>query len=151
MALQGDSSIDRESAANALHQGVSRFPLPQWSRRVCDIVAASTGLVLLSPILLITALAIKLGSRGPIFVHETLLGPDNQATKVLKFRLVEASSGNRNHARLTPIARIVGDSGIDELPRLFNVVRGNLSIVGRQNVPRWPDTALGVDLTRRID
>ena len=141
MALQGHSSIDREGAANPLQHRVSRFPLPQWSRRVCDIVAASTGLVLLSPILLVTALAIKLGSRGPIFVHDTLYAPDNRAIRVLKFRFEEASSATRNHSRPTPIARVLGGSGIEQLPRLFNVLSGELSIVGRQNLPRWPNAS----------
>jgi lipopolysaccharide/colanic/teichoic acid biosynthesis glycosyltransferase len=142
MALQDHSSINRDGAATALSHDVSRFLLPQWSRRLCDIVAASLGLVLLSPILLITALAIKLGSRGPIFIDETLVRADNQRIKVLRFRLVE-------NTRPTAVGRVLAHSGIDELPRLIDVLRGDLSIVGRQNVPRWSNVRSGVGLRRR--
>jgi len=151
MGFRDHHSINRDGAATALDHDVGGFRLPQWSRRVTDIVAASIGLVLLSPILLITALAIKLGSRGPILVHETLHGPDKRQIKVLKFRFEEASSAKRNNPRPTPLGRVLGDSGIDELPRLFNVLRGELSIVGRQNVQRWPDAASSLGLTRRTD
>lgn len=143
MAFHGDNPIDRAGTATALDDPVGGFGLSQFGRRLSDIIAALIGLVLLAPIFLVTALAIKLGSRGPIFIHETLHGPDNRAIKVLKFRFVEASSVGikRNHRRPTQVGVVLGHTGIDQLPRLFNVLRGDLSIVGRQNVQRWPDIA----------
>jgi lipopolysaccharide/colanic/teichoic acid biosynthesis glycosyltransferase len=143
MAFHGRNSIEGDGTATALGGPVSGFRLSQFGRRLCDIVAASIGLVVLAPILLITAVAIKLGSRGPIFIHETLHGPDNRAIEVLKFRFVETSSasGKRNNPRPTQLGLVLGHTGIEELPRLFSVLRGELSIVGRQNVQHWPGGA----------
>jgi Bacterial sugar transferase len=142
MAFQGDNSIERGGTAAALDDDVGGSWL-EFGRRLSDIVAALVGLVLLAPILLITAVAVKLSSRGPIFVRETLHGPDNHPIEVFKFRFAEGSSagGKRNNPRPTQLGLVLGHTDIDQLPRLVNVLRGELSIVGRQDVKRWPDTA----------
>jgi lipopolysaccharide/colanic/teichoic acid biosynthesis glycosyltransferase len=90
------------------------------------------GLTLFAPILLIISIAVKLGSRGPIFVRETKYRYD-RAIKVLKFRVVA-----RTNPRVTQVGQILNQTGIDELPQLFDVLRGEMSILGRRNVPRWP-------------
>jgi len=130
MALHGDNSIGRLSTV---------FGLGERVKRVVDIVAATVGLILFSPILLITSIAIKLDSQGPIFIREVRYAYNNRAIQVLKFRVVTTCvEGNRINARVTQLGQIVSQAGIDELPQFFNVLRGEMSIVGRRNVHRWP-------------
>ena len=84
------------------------------------------GLIILSPILLITSIAIKLDSQGPIFIRETLYGYSNRAIQALKFRVMTTCvEGN---PRVTQIGQMVSQAGIDELPQLFNVLLGEMSI-----------------------
>jgi lipopolysaccharide/colanic/teichoic acid biosynthesis glycosyltransferase len=135
MTLDGDKSIARVSRATV----VLAFGLNERVKRLFDIVAATMGLILFSPILLVTSIAIKLVSQGPIFIRETLYGYNNRAIQVLKFRVVTAcAEGNRIDPRVIQVAQILSQTGIDELPQLFDVLRGEMSIVGRQNVHRWP-------------
>jgi lipopolysaccharide/colanic/teichoic acid biosynthesis glycosyltransferase len=95
------------------------------------------GVVLFAPILLLVSLAISLDSGGPIFIRNALPGFNNQAIRVLRFRVAFAA-GNRINPRMTRVGQILSLTGIDELPQLINVVRGEMSIVGRPNVRRWP-------------
>jgi polysaccharide biosynthesis protein PslA len=103
-----------------------------FTARVLDILIAATGLALFAPILLLTAAAIKLDSQGPVFVRETRMASKNRRMKVLKFRLATGGP-HRGYARATRIGDILRDTGVAELPALFNVLRGDLSIVGRQD------------------
>jgi len=124
LELVGDKSVGRvQDAIVGKDEAV---------KRVFDIVAATMGLILFAPILLITFIAVKL-SRGPIFIRKTLYRYDNRAIQVLKFwaTCVEGD-------QISPLGQILSQSGIDELPQLFNVVRGEMSIFGRRNVHRWP-------------
>jgi putative colanic acid biosysnthesis UDP-glucose lipid carrier transferase len=115
------------------------FGLGERVKRLIDIEAAIIGLILFSPILLITSIAIKLDSQGPIFIREVRYACNNREIQVLKFRVVTTCmEGNRIKARVTQLGQIVSQSGIDELPQFFNVLRGEMSIVGRRNVHRWP-------------
>ena len=75
----GDKSIGRVSHATVRNDIVPAFGLDERVKRVFDIVAATMGLIILSPILLITSIAIKLDSQGPIFIRETLYGYGNRA------------------------------------------------------------------------
>jgi lipopolysaccharide/colanic/teichoic acid biosynthesis glycosyltransferase len=111
--------------------------LDQWTKRVVDIILATMGLILFAPILLLAFFAISLDSGGPIFTREALSGRDNQGIRVLKFRVAFAA-GNRIKPRMTRVGQILSQTGIDELPHLINVLRGEMSIVGRRNVCRWP-------------
>jgi lipopolysaccharide/colanic/teichoic acid biosynthesis glycosyltransferase len=115
---------------------VPGFELDQGIKRLFDIVAATASLILFSPIFLITSIAIRLDSPGPIFIHEALCGFNNRAIQVLKFRV--RAEGDRFNPTLTWVGQILSQTGIDELPQLFNVLRGEISIVGRRNVHRWP-------------
>jgi len=108
-------------------------------KRVFDIVAAAMGLILFAPILLIAAIALKRDSRGPIFIRKTLYGDDNRAVQAVRFRVVSAcEEGYRIKPGVAQVGQILSQAGIDELPQLFNVLRGEMSIVGRRNVHRWP-------------
>ena len=127
MALQDDESIGRTNS-----YAVLRNLLPAYAgKRLVDIAAAATGLVLFSPLLLIAFIAIRLDSLGPVLVRENRYGYKNRPIQVLKFRVVKiCAESDRSRARLTRIGRILSQTGIDELPRLVNVLRGEMSIVG---------------------
>jgi lipopolysaccharide/colanic/teichoic acid biosynthesis glycosyltransferase len=131
MASRGSKSTGRESDAAALSDVVAAFGPDQRIKRAIDVVTAAVGLILFSPILLITSIAIKFDSRGPIFIRETHFGCENRAIQVFKFRsVVDRGKGNWNKPpRLTRVGQIISQTGIDELPQFLNVLRGDVSIV----------------------
>jgi lipopolysaccharide/colanic/teichoic acid biosynthesis glycosyltransferase len=92
--------------------------------RIFEFAAAGTGVILLAPIFLVTAIAIKLESRGPIFIREPQFGRSNRVIQVLKFRFVRSGSWQRP----TRIGLVLGGTGLDQLPQLFNVLRGEMSL-----------------------
>ncbi|KTT72474.1 exopolysaccharide biosynthesis polyprenyl glycosylphosphotransferase [Sphingomonas endophytica] len=103
-----------------------------------DYLVAATALILLSPLLLVTALAIKLTSRGPIIFKQPRFGFNNHEILVWKFRSMYvdrqdvsgAARTTRGDPRVTPVGRLIRKLSIDELPQLWNVLRGEMSIVG---------------------
>ena len=103
--------------------------------RILELAAAVTGVILLAPILLVTAIAIKLDSDGPIFIREPKFGHGNRKIQLFKFRLVSACRDGTIRERSTRIGQILSETGIDEVPLLFNVMRGELSIVGPPSSP----------------
>lgn len=114
------------------------------AKRVFDIVVASAGLAALLPSLLLVALAIKLTSRGPILFRQRRYGLNNQRFIIYKFRTMYIDRGDESGVlqtregdeRVTPLGRILRRADLDELPQLFNVVRGDMSLVGpRPHVP----------------
>jgi len=137
MSLQGNKPVGRIAEATVLGEAVPVAGLDQGAKRIVDIILATMGLVLFAPILLLASLAISFGSGGPIFIWEAVPGCNNQAIRVLKFRLA-CTAGNRIDQRMTQVGQILSLTGIDELPQLINVLRGEMSIVGRRNVCRWP-------------
>jgi lipopolysaccharide/colanic/teichoic acid biosynthesis glycosyltransferase len=98
-------------------------------KRVFDILVAATGLIALSPLLVIVSLAIKLDSRGPIFVRHVQYWYDGRRIHVINFRC-RAFVRADDEDVTTNIGRILSRSGIDRLPMLLNVLRGEMSIVG---------------------
>jgi Undecaprenyl-phosphate glucose phosphotransferase len=125
---------------NVITFQVSSAPLSLFDlcvKRTFDIVAATAGLILFSPLFLCAAIAIKLDSRGPVFFRQLRHGYNKQAIGVLKFRtMTTLENGSdfrqvrRNDDRITPVGRILRRSNIDELPQLINVLMGQMSIVG---------------------
>jgi exopolysaccharide biosynthesis polyprenyl glycosylphosphotransferase len=114
---------------------LSRFDL--FVKRSFDLVFATIGLVVLSPLLLFVAIAIKLDSPGPVFFRQTRHGFNNEEIDVFKFRsMIVMENGNQftqateNDPRVTRLGRIMRGTNIDELPQLINVLRGDMSIVG---------------------
>ena len=103
-----------------------------------DLVLAGLGLVLLSPLLLLTALLIKLTSPGPILFVQPRFGFNNKEIGVYKFRSMYVAQQDvlgsartlKNDKRITPVGRVIRKLSIDELPQLWNVLRGEMSIVG---------------------
>jgi lipopolysaccharide/colanic/teichoic acid biosynthesis glycosyltransferase len=123
----------------------------QWMKRTADIVASGLLLLIASPLLLAVALLVKSSSPGPILFRQPRLGRNGQPFRVLKFRTMCADAeamlerdpelrtlylagGHKvpdsRDPRVTPIGRRLRASGIDELPQLLNVLRGEMSLVG---------------------
>jgi lipopolysaccharide/colanic/teichoic acid biosynthesis glycosyltransferase len=113
-------------------------------KRCFDVATASLLLILLAPGLLAIALAIKLTSHGPVFFRQSRYGTNSRDFEILKFRtmFIDASDPSgvtqtqRGDPRVTPLGRWLRQSSLDELPQLWNVIRGDMSLVGpRPHVP----------------
>ena len=119
---------------------LKRAPLDeteQFSKRVLDIVCAGLGLVLLSPLFAIVALAIWIDTPGPILFRQSRLGFNGKPFKIYKFRSMtvmedgpHVQQASRIDARVTAVGYWIRRLSIDELPQLLNVLRGEMSIVG---------------------
>jgi Undecaprenyl-phosphate glucose phosphotransferase len=106
-------------------------------KRAFDLVCATVGLIIISPLLLITSIAIKIDSAGPVLFRQVRHGFNNEEIHVLKFRSMTCMEDGRHFKqvveddpRVTRIGRIIRSTNIDELPQLINVLRGEMSIVG---------------------
>nr|WP_234816049.1 sugar transferase [Mycolicibacterium agri] len=145
------------------YQGAKRL-----QKRVFDFCFASVALTVASPVLVVTALAIKLTSRGPVFYSSERIGIDGKPFSMLKFRtmvedadkeldtLLSANESDgllfkiRNDPRVTPVGRFLRRFSIDELPQFINVLRQEMSVVGprpplRREVEQYDD-----DVQRRL-
>ncbi len=116
-------------------------PLTGWNRvakRVEDLVIASFALVAVMPLLVLVALLIKLDSPGPVLFRQKRLGFNNNVIVIYKFRSMRHRPGpetsvpqaERNDPRITRLGRFLRKSSIDELPQIFNVLKGEMSLVG---------------------
>ncbi len=138
----------------------NKFKIP-LGKRIFDIVFASSIIFILSPVLLFIALAIKLSSKGPVIYRSKRVGTGYQVFDFLKFRsmvvdadakLKELAHLNQykteangvagfvklnNDPRITRIGRIIRKTSLDELPQLFNVLKGDMSIVGNRPLPLY--------------
>jgi lipopolysaccharide/colanic/teichoic acid biosynthesis glycosyltransferase len=131
VALHNDRSIGGQIGGKVFAVVLSSFGARQYAKRLFDIVAAATTLVLLSPIMLIVSVAVKIDSRGPVFSRETLYGYGNRSIRVLKFRSMKICvETSRFNFGVTPVGRMLRQTGIDELPQLLQVLHGEMSIVG---------------------
>lgn len=130
---------------------VGRYhPQPEYLfiKRLLDIVISAVALVVLSPIFLVTAIAIKVTDHGPVFYKQIRLTKDGKEFGILKFRsmrvdaekdgVARLSSGDHDD-RITPVGKVIRACRIDELPQLVNILRGELSIVGPR--PERPEIA----------
>jgi lipopolysaccharide/colanic/teichoic acid biosynthesis glycosyltransferase len=108
--------------------------------RALDVVIACILIVFTFPLMAVVALAIKLDSQGPILSRTNLLGHDRtNRADILKFRTAVYESGTFERIQhLTRVGWYLHSARIDELPQLFNVLRGDLSLIGTQALPvRW--------------
>ncbi len=140
--------------------GLKETPLRGWNvvfKRVFDIVVSATVLVLASPLMALIALAVKLSSPGPVFYRQTRVGLDGRKFKILKFRSMIANAEEQtgpvwatpDDPRVTRVGRFLRRWNLDELPQFWNVLRGDMSLVGprperphfvkrfRENIPRY--------------
>jgi Undecaprenyl-phosphate galactose phosphotransferase WbaP len=128
------------------------LPLPRVTKRCMDLVAATLGSIVLLPLLFYLAVAVKMSSRGPIVYYHERLGRNNRLFKAWKFRTMFQNSDlvlenyledhpelqeewKRDHKlkfdpRVTRIGRFLRKTSLDELPQLWNVIRGDMSLVG---------------------
>lgn len=102
-----------------------------------DFIVAIVALIMLSPLILLTALAIKLDSHGPIFFKQKRYGKNCKVFNIYKFRSMRVhreadflTQAKKNDHRVTRVGKIIRKTSIDELPQLFNVLLGDMSIVG---------------------
>ncbi len=117
------------------------------TKRILDLIAAFSGLVLLSPFIAATALAIKLHDGGPIFYRGGRVGRHGKLFHIFKFRTMVVNAdriGGPSTAgddpRITPVGRALRRYKLDELPQLINVLKGEMSLVGpRPEVPQYVD------------
>ena len=115
-------------------------------KRFSDIVISMTAILLLSPIMIITALSIKLYDRGPVFYKQTRLTKDDRRFEIIKFRSMKMDA-EKNGAqlstvhddRITPVGKIIRKLRIDELPQLFNILKNDMAVVGPR--PERPEIA----------
>jgi exopolysaccharide biosynthesis polyprenyl glycosylphosphotransferase len=145
------SSVEFDDVHGMTVMGVRRFDLTRSSRLVkrgFDLLGAGIGLLAVSPMLVVFAVAIKLDSKGPVFFRQLRVGRNGERFHMLKFRTMVADADSmkdslrhRNEAqeglfkisddpRVTRVGRVLRKTSLDELPQLLNVVRGEMSLVG---------------------
>ena len=113
--------------------------------RAVDVALAGLGLVVASPLLAVAALAVKLEDGGPVLFRQTRVGKDGEDFELLKLRsmVVDAErqgagfAVDRGDARITRVGRVIRRTSIDELPQLWNVVRGDMSVIGPRPTLRY--------------
>ena len=117
-------------------------------KRVFDILASLLGLIVLSPVFLITAIAIKATDKGPVFYKQERMTKNGKRFMIHKFRSMRVDaekdgvarlSSGENDDRITPVGRFIRKCRIDELPQLIDILSGNLSVVGPR--PERPEIA----------
>lgn len=127
--------------ANLPMFNASEVPLRGWSpvfKRIEDMVLSSLALIVLSPVMLLVALAIKLDSPGPVLFRQKRYGYNNRLIEVFKFRSMYQNQSDftadkqttRGDPRVTRVGRFIRKTSLDELPQLFNVFAGSMSMVG---------------------
>ena len=113
-------------------------------KRALDILISFLSLVILSPVLLITAIAVKIDSKGPALFKQTRLGRGGKEFKILKFRSMVVNAehtgsgvySGKDDARVTKVGKFIRKTSIDELPQAINILKGDMSLIG----PRPPLT-----------
>lgn len=117
-------------------------------KRLFDVILATSGLLLLSPLMILICLGVKLTSPGPFLYRQKRMGLDLKTFEILKFRSMfinepgENGTGwtRENDPRITPFGKLLRHWNLDELPQLFNVLRGDMSLVGpRPEQPAFVD------------
>jgi exopolysaccharide biosynthesis polyprenyl glycosylphosphotransferase len=166
------SSVEFDDLGGVTLLGIRRYQLTKSSaalKRCFDVAGASLGLLVLTPLFGVIALAIKLTSRGPVFFRQPRIGRRGEAFAMLKFRTMydgadrqKADLLHRNEGadgffkisddpRVTPLGRFLRRTAIDELPQLINVVRGEMSLVGPRPLVDEEDARIEGSFRRRLD
>ena len=164
------SAVEIEDIDGMMMLGVRPFGLSRSSRllkRVFDLVVTSIGLVIAGPVLAVVAAAVRLDSRGPIFFRQVRVGRDGQTFRIFKFRsmvvnaeeqidqlraLSEVGEGMfkiSRDPRVTRVGAFLRRTSLDELPQLFNVLKGEMSLVGPRPLVTEEDVLIrGLDRSR---
>ena len=127
--------------------------------RAADVALAGLGLVVTSPLLVAAGLAVKLEDGGPVLFRQTRVGKDVKDFELLKLRsmVVDAERTGAGHAvdrgdrRITRVGRLLRRTSIDELPQLWNIVRGDMSVIGPRPTLRYQFERYSERQRRRLD
>ena len=128
----------------------SAKPLGMFFKRLFDIASCGIGMIIISPLLLVIAALVKFTSKGPVFYGQVRMGVDGKEFKMWKFRSMVVGEANKegwtvkDDPRVTEIGKFLRKTSLDELPQLWNVVAGDMSLVG----PR-PERPVYVDQFRK--
>lgn len=132
---------------------IARDPVFERLKRASDILLASLGLIIASPVILLAGLGIWLSDRGPVFFTQTRIGLNRRPFRIVKLRTMQSDRGRSDDrytqpddSRVTRIGRWLRASRIDEFPQLWNVLRGHMSLIG----PRAEWDRLVADYEREI-
>ncbi len=146
--MQGAQHIQAFDSPVLMVRRKSLKPEYRVTKRALDILFSLIGLILASPVLLVTAAAIKLYDKGPVFYKQIRLTRDEKQFKIIKFRsmrtdaekdgVARLSTGEKDD-RITPVGRWIRACRIDELPQLINILKGDMSFVGPR--PERPEIA----------
>lgn len=136
--LSGKLLLDGLRPSNFIYsQGFRVKPSQQIARRIVSTLAAATGLLLFAPFLPFVMLAVRLSSKGPIFFRQTRVGLGGRNFQVVKFRTMRTDAeatgakwASKNDPRVTPIGGFMRKTRLDEVPQLWNVLRGDMGFVG---------------------
>lgn len=138
IAAKGDVETLEGIPVISIREVPARIGLNRFIKRSFDILFSALVLLVLSPFLLLIAFLVKLTSPGPVFYSQERMGLDNRPFAMLKFRTMRVQPKEdsdtiwttRNDPRVTPIGGLMRKLSIDELPQFFNVLRGDMSVVG---------------------
>ncbi len=125
-------------------------PTQKLLKRILDVILSGLGLIILSPLLLLISYAIKRDTKGSIIIQQSRVGQFSKPFTMYKFRSMYADAPNQSYEwlehkraddpRITPVGKIIRRWSLDELPQLFNVLRGDMSLVGpRPELPEMVD------------
>lgn len=136
--VRGAEKINLFDTPLLLSRNGGLSPEQRFIKRLCDLVISGVGLIVASPFMLVTAILIKLCDRGPVLFRQKRCTIGNRAFTVLKFRsmIVDAEKEGisqpaiDNDPRITAIGKLLRKTRMDELPQLWNIFRGDMSIVG---------------------
>src|SRR6266550_4266458 len=128
-------------------------------QRAADVAIAGSGLVLASPLLAVAALAVKLEDGGPVLYRQTRVGKDGVDFELFKLRTMVVGAErlgagyavDRGDTRITRTGRILRRLSLDELPQLWNVVRGEMSVIGPRPTLRYQVDSYDERQLRRLD
>lgn len=118
-------------------------------KRIFDIVASFFGLIIISPIILVISVLIKLFMPGPVLFRQRRTGKDSKLFTIVKFRTMIINKGGSTtsvlgDSRITPLGAVLRKYKLDELPELWNVLKGDMSLVGpRPDVPEYTQRLTG--------
>ena len=139
---KGQGRLVRDSEQ---HRAFANSFYLNYGKRALDILATAAGLIILSPVLGLVACCIKVTSRGPVLYRQVRIGKDGRPFQILKFRSMRMQSSIEDlkitvagDSRVTPVGKFLRRYKVDELPQLWNVIRGHMSLVGpRPEVPLY--------------
>jgi lipopolysaccharide/colanic/teichoic acid biosynthesis glycosyltransferase len=147
-----DDHADRHDDDDVCIESLLARPMPAW-KRAMDVSGAAFGLILFSPVLLAVTVAVKLISPGPVLFTQRRAGLGGRPFKIYKFRTMVVNAASRqaelrafneqdgpafkieHDPRVTPLGRFLRTTSLDELPQLWNVLKGDMSLVGPRPLP----------------